>query len=197
MAQALSPLFADVAPLQAGLERFASAYTAVERDITARKLGLADCRDADVALIRELHGLLHAHEVDMTLWFRALADLDPAAPTLAPLEEAFYDPAQRAAGEGALLDWLARYAARVRQDPLEMLARRARMQAANPRYVLRNWLAQEAIDRAAAGDPGRIAETLDVLRRPYLDQPGQEDYARRRPAWAEDRPGCAMLSCSS
>src|SRR5690606_29564421 len=75
LAQALSPLFAATDALQAGLERFAAAYTAAERDITARKLGLAECRDADIELVRDLHGLLHAHEVDMTLWFRALSDV--------------------------------------------------------------------------------------------------------------------------
>jgi uncharacterized protein YdiU (UPF0061 family) len=197
LARALSPLFADAAPLQAGLARFAATYTAADREVTARKLGLAACTDEDIALMRDLHALLHEHRIDMTLWFRALADLDPAAPTLAPLEDAFYHPVQRAAGDAAVLDWLARYDARLHQDSLDAQARRARMDAANPRYVLRNWLAQEAIDHASAGDPGRIAETLDVLRRPYEDQRGREHYARRRPAWAEDRPGCAMLSCSS
>ncbi len=101
LARALSPLFADPAPLQAGLQRFGTAYAAADRDNTARKLGLAECRDGDVDLIRDLHGLLHAHEVDMTLWFRALADLDPLAPSLQPLEAAFYEPGKRTAGEAA------------------------------------------------------------------------------------------------
>src|SRR5690606_7370094 len=116
LAQALSPLFAATDALQAGLERFAAAYTAAERDITARKLGLAECRDADIELVRDLHGLLHAHEVDMTLWFRALSDVDADAPSLQPLAHAFYDDARREAGEGSFNDWLARYAARLRGD---------------------------------------------------------------------------------
>ena len=197
LARALSPLFADPAPLQAGLERFASAYEAADREITARKLGLAECGDADIELIRDLHGLLHAHEVDMTLWFRALADLDPDAPSLAPFEDAFYDPAKRAAGEGAFNVWLARYAARLREDTLTSAQRRARMRAANPKYVLRNWLAQEAIDRAHAGDMAGIGELLEVMRRPYDEQPGNERYAGKRPDWAKDKAGCSMLSCSS
>ncbi len=197
LARALSPLFADPAPLQAGLERFASAYTAADRDNTARKLGLADCRDEDVDLLRDLHGLLHAHEIDMTLWFRLLAEVDPQAPSLVPLEVAFYDVDKREAGAVAFNDWLARYAARLGQDPLPADQRRARMQAANPAFVLRNWLAQEAIDRADAGDMAGIGELLEVMRRPYEDQPGNERFAGKRPDWAKDKAGCSMLSCSS
>ena len=197
LARALSPLFADAAPLQAGLERFGKAYAAAERDTTARKLGLAECRDEDLALARDLNALLHAHEIDMTLWFRSLADVDPAAPTLAPLEAAFYDASKRAAGETALLGWLSRYGARLRDDPLPAGTRASRMQAANPRYVLRNWLAQEAIDRAHAGDMAGVHALQEVMRRPYDDQPGREHYAQKRPDWAREKPGCSMLSCSS
>jgi uncharacterized protein YdiU (UPF0061 family) len=197
LARALSPLFADPAPLQAGLERFAAAYTAADGDNTARKLGLAECHDEDVDLLRDLHGLLHLHEVDMTLWFRGLADLDPQAPTLASLEVAFYDAGKRTAGEGAFNDWLARYAARLGEDPLAADQRRVRMQGANPVFVLRNWLAQEVIDRADAGDIAGIGELLEVMRRPYDDQPGQQRFAGKRPDWAKDKAGCSMLSCSS
>jgi uncharacterized protein YdiU (UPF0061 family) len=197
LAQALSPLFGDAAPLQAGIEAFGAAYTEAERAVTARKLGLAECRDEDVALIRDLHALLQTAEVDMTLWFRALMDLDTAAPTLAPFEDAFYDPARREAHATSLGDWLHRYAARRRDDPLPAAARRERMRQANPKFVLRNYLAQLAIDRAEAGDPEGIVELLDLLCRPYDDQPGREAFAAKRPDWARDRAGCSMLSCSS
>jgi uncharacterized protein YdiU (UPF0061 family) len=150
--------------------------------------------------MQALHGLLQEAEVDMTLFFRALSDMSDAdldASSLSPFSAAFYDEAKERHAEPAFRDWLARYGARVRRDALSGLERRERMRAANPRYVLRNYLAQRAIDRAERGDDGGVHELLDVLRRPYDDQPGREQFAERRPDWARNRAGCSMLSCSS
>jgi uncharacterized protein YdiU (UPF0061 family) len=197
LAQALSPLFTSVEPLQAGLQRYVDTYVAADRDNTARKLGLRDCRDEDIELMQALQALLQAHEVDMTLFFRALADVDPDAPALEPLHDAFYDDAKREDASPQFIDWLARHALRVREDAMLPRERIPRMQAVNPKYALRNYLAQQAIDRAEAGDEAGIHELLDVMRHPYAEQPGRERFAQKRPDWARDRAGCSMLSCSS
>lgn len=197
LAAALAPLFHGVEPLQAGLDHYAATYAAADRANTAAKLGLAGCRDEDVALMQSLHALMVDAEIDMTLWFRTLADFDPQAPTLDLFDAVFYDDAKRAAAAPALHDWLVRYATRLADDPLRADQRRAQMRAANPRYVLRNYLAQQVIDQATAGDASGVVELLEVLRHPYDDQPGRDAFARKRPDWARHKAGCSMLSCSS
>jgi uncharacterized protein YdiU (UPF0061 family) len=162
LAAALSPLFADATPLQEGLQRYREVHAAAECDNIARKLGLAECRDDDIVLMEELHGLLQAGEMDMTIFFRNLADVDLSSPGIAPLADVFYEAGRRESIEPALVVWLRRYAQRAGSDPLGIEARKARMQAANPRYVLRNYLVQQVIDQAEAGDESGIAELLEV-----------------------------------
>lgn len=197
LASALAPAFATIEPLQAGLERYAQTYTDADRANVAAKLGLTQCRDADLELMEALHGVLQAGEMDMTLFFRGLIDVDMEAPSMDAFADVFYDAGKRQDQAPMLRAWLERYAARVREDAWLPEQRRERMRQANPRYVLRNYLAQQAIDRAEQGDYAGIHELLEVVRHPYDEQPGRESFAARRPDWARHKAGCSMLSCSS
>jgi uncharacterized protein YdiU (UPF0061 family) len=198
LAGALAPLFADAAPLHAGLARYASAFSEHHERMTAAKLGLREWHaPRDAPLAQDLFALLAAAQVDLTRFFRALATVDPAAPDAGLLHDSHYEEVTRERHAGALADWLARWAARVGEDAEPAAIRRARMDAANPLYVPRNWLAQEAIEAATAGDLEPLRSLIEVLRQPYREQPGRAHYAERRPEWARDRPGCSMLSCSS
>ena len=140
---------------------------------------------------------------DSPIFFRRLAlletDVDQDDETLlAPLRDAYYAP-EKVTGDvqTQICDWLRRYQNRLQQDGTEPAERRTRMNQINPKYVLRNYLAQLAIDKAEEGDFSLVNELLDVLRQPYDEQPGREQFAEKRPEWARNRPGCSMLSCSS
>ena len=71
------------------------------------------------------------------------------------------------------------------------------MDKVNPKYVFRNYLAQQAIDAMQAGDPSVLERLMRVLARPYDEQPEDEEFAARRPEWARHKAGCSALSCSS
>lgn len=208
LANAIYPLIEDAKPLQQTVDLYVERYLQGWKTMMARKLGLyAFEPHTDDALIGELLSILPSIETDMTIFYRRLADLDisvePLADIsddaiLAPLMEAYYVPAQ-ITGEykAAIGNWLRGYIARLRKDNVAPEMRRLQMNAVNPQYVLRNYLAQEAIDKAEAGDFSRINELLDLLRHPYTKQPGKEPFAEKRPDWARHRAGCSMLSCSS
>ena len=198
LAHAISPLFAGMEPLQAGLDHYAAAFSMANGEMSAAKLGLSEWQGADDGeLLAALQALMAAAEVDMTLFFRGLPEVDVAADPLSRLEHAFYDRDRMEAHRGGFEDWFQRYADRLASDPLPAEQRRARMDAANPLYVPRNWLLQQAIDGAEQSDLTGVHTLMAVLRRPYTQQPGREAYAARRPEWARDRAGCSMLSCSS
>ena len=207
LANALLVLTGDPAPYEAALDLYRERYQTGFQAMTARRLGWGTYGgETDEALIGELFALLQRTETDYVLAFRDLAKVPVASETgdddlLAPLAEAFYDATDLGAGTTLRDDWvtwLRAWGARVRHGGLADDAERRRtMDATNPRFVLRNFLAQEAIDLAEAGDASRVTELLDVLRRPYDEQPGREHFATRRPDWARTRVGCSMLSCSS
>jgi uncharacterized protein YdiU (UPF0061 family) len=205
LANALYPLFEDKAPLEQGLAVFAQTFEEASGRMLADKLGLAALdQTGDDALLGGLFELLQAAETDMTIFFRNLVRVaveDEAANDAAlvePLRAAFYDEQALAGGHGRrLAQWLRAYAARVRQDALPAAARIARMNRANPKYVLRNYLAQQAIDALAQGDASVMERLMRVLERPYDEQPEHEDLYARRPEWARHKPGCSALSCSS
>jgi len=112
-----------------------------------------------------------------------------------PLRRAFYDDAAFApVHAGNLAAWLRRYMARVKQDSAPAGARVERMNRVNPKYVLRNYLAQLAIDALAAGDASVMERLMTVLQNPYDEQTAHDELAERRPEWARNRAGCSALS---
>lgn len=208
LANAIYPLTEDAPPLEAALGQYVETFQQEYRAMMAAKLGLrAFEAAADVEMFNELLTILQLVETDMTIFYRRLARWPIAESTaaetsgedrLAPLLDAYYDPAALTAEvRDRLNNWLDQYALRVRRDGTNDAERAERMNAVNPKYVLRNYLAQLAIDKAESGDYTLVNELLELLRRPYDEQPEQESFAAKRPDWARQRAGCSMLSCSS
>jgi uncharacterized protein YdiU (UPF0061 family) len=204
LASALVRLTDDPAPFEAALERYGDLYGERFLAMSCERLGWgAPAGPDDEKLISALYALLARTESDQVIFFRQLArvPVDPEANAdalLEPLADVWYRSDELTGDlRSDLVSWLRTWGRRAVAAGLSDGERRRRMDAVNPRYVLRNYLAQEAIDAAEAGDPTRVGELLDVLRRPYDDQPGREQFAARRPDWARHRVGCSMLSCSS
>jgi uncharacterized protein YdiU (UPF0061 family) len=205
LANALLQLTDEPAPLEAALHAYGDRYADGFRRMVAERLGWGAPQEGDEALVSELFEVLAAVETDQVLFFRDLArvPVDPDGierddDLIAPVADAWYQPEDvTGPHRERVVAWLRSWGRRVVAGGLGDDVRRTRMDACNPRFVLRNYLAQEAIDAAEAGDPALVVELLDVLRRPYDEQPGRERFAARRPEWARTRVGCSMLSCSS
>ncbi|MEI7612490.1 MAG: YdiU family protein [Betaproteobacteria bacterium] len=197
LAEALAVIAPDPEALVLGLERYDQIYQEEFGRAFAAKFGFAAWREDDAELVEEAFVLMHRAEVDMTLFFRCLSRVECAAPSLGVLQEAFYRDELFVLHAADLAAWLGRWAERVLSDDELPEQRVARMNAVNPRVVLRNYLAQQAIDRAEKGDPEMIHELLEALRHPYAEQTGPQSFSEKRPEWARHKAGCSMLSCSS
>lgn len=183
LAQALTP-FVEVTRLRETMELFLPLYEAEWLDLMRRRLGFARADADDERLVRRLLQLMQDSAVDYTRFFRELGD-SPAPQAVQRLREDFVD----LAGFDA---WAADYCARSARDAAET-DRQARMHAVNPKYVLRNYLAQQVIEAAENGDYGPVRELHAVLGRPFDEQPGMQRYAERPPEWGKH----LEISCSS
>ncbi|OZI76257.1 MULTISPECIES: protein adenylyltransferase SelO [Bordetella] len=182
----LHALVPDVEALRAVLDTYEATFTRAFHERMAAKLGVRDWRADDEPLVDDLLRLMHDNRADFTLVFRRLADAVRGRPQ--GFQDLFIDRA-------AALAWFERLAARHAQEGEASgpEARARAMDAVNPLYVLRNHLAEQAIQAAKAGDAGEIDILLDLLRDPYTERPGREAYAALPPDWA----GGIEVSCSS
>ena len=197
LAEALATILPETHGLAQGLSQFDQTYIRELTSALASKFGLERWLADDGELVNEVFELMQRAEVDQTLFFTCLKQLDIRQPQLSSLQEAFYTEQGYQQFAQDFQAWLHRYSQRVQQSALSPAQRLQRMTDSNPVYVLRNYLAQEAIDLAAQGDNSRLLTLLQVLRHPYTEQPGMADFAKKRPDWARQKAGCSMLSCSS
>ncbi|HYY43193.1 MAG TPA: protein adenylyltransferase SelO family protein, partial [Pyrinomonadaceae bacterium] len=187
LAQALAPLVSrDEAG--AALDAFQPTFAAHYSGLMRRKLGLVEAQPADADLLLQLLDILDANGVDYTNFFRRLSDFsaDPAARNDA-LRDMFVEPT-------AFDQWAASYRARLLLEQSDDGARKRRMDATNPKYVLRNYLAQRAIEAAVERrDYSEIERLRALLARPYDEQTQMDAYAAPPPDWGKR----LVVSCSS
>lgn len=183
LAESLLPLGLEVEQVQEVLGHFESAFLAAFQSRLQAKLGLAEWREGDSKLIDDWWRLLHTQQADFTLSFRRLAQVPHSDAGFMSL---FTD-------EGPVREWLARYRERVGEQAWADAARLAGMDAVNPLYVLRNHLAEQAIQGAENDDPSEIDNLLRLLRTPCTEQAGAQAYSQPAPAWARE----LSISCSS
>ena len=196
LANAILGIVHDADALEKILIDGQNAYKKGYNTMMLSKMGLkADTPNAQV-IIQQLENILYKSEMDMTLFFRSLSSIEAADLNayLAQLKSYSYSP-NFSAFEADWTNWLEIYAASLAANAVEN--RVEVMNKVNPKYVLRNYMAQLAIDEADKGNYGLIDELYTLLKRPYDEQPEMEKWFAKRPDWAKDRVGCSQLSCSS
>lgn len=199
LANAIYPLIEEVEDLEKILHNYRRDYAVAYFGMMKNKLGLQQDNEGDEALIDRLERTLQTTPTDMTIFFRLLGNMtkeeqDP----LAVIKPAFYALELL---QGKVLEdwqkWFELYTDRLQEETLSDQERQQFMHQHNPKYVLRNYMAQLAIEAADKGDYSIIEELYTLLKRPYDEQPEAEKWFAKRPNWALNKVGCSMLSCSS
>lgn len=187
LGQALLPLLNKEDDVHDALAVYEPEYVAKMNEVMHAKLGLMAEQEDDAALFDGLAAIMQKSHADFTLFFRHLCDFRKDDPgTDAPLRDLFID---RAAFDA----WAVKYRARLGSENSNDEVRRSAMRAVNPKYVLRNYLAQTAIEKAQKKDFSEVSKLLDILEKPFDDQPEHESYASLPPDWASH----LEVSCSS
>jgi len=186
LGRALTP-FVDVEPLNAALQTYDDIFLAKLRDLMRGKLGLQQVHDTDGELIKNLLEILAGSAVDYTYFFRLLSDFNSTeGADNSSIRDQFID-------REAFDAWAVKYQQRLVLESSVDESRKVSMNQVNPKYILRNYLAQQAITEATDYDYSLVNELLDVLADPFAEHPEFEKLAALPPEWGRKM----VLSCSS
>ena len=200
LANALYPLIEEVEPLQKILNEYKSTYLRDYHKMMLDKLGLYLVDEIPDTFIHQLTAYMEASQLDMTLFFREISSNEMSS------FEDFWRVIEFSTylGKDVLESfkedwnkWFVDYSDRLVFENIDLAIRQSKMKLVNPKYVLRNYMAQLAINDAEEGDYKLIDELYQILLKPYEDQPEQVKWYAKRPDWAKNKVGCSMLSCSS
>ena len=173
----------DTSEITDCLQQYENEYLSHYRQIMAKKLGLLEYKQSDEALINQLLVMMANDRVDYTLFFRKLCDFSEQNQSL---RDYFID-------RDKFDLWSKSYLLRLEVQDLSDEERQQAMLQVNPAYVLRNYMAQEAIEAAENGDFSEVELLLTILKNPFITRPEAEKYAGLPPDWASE----ITVSCSS
>ena len=201
LANALYPLIDQVKPLEQIINAFSEQY---EKDYTQMmhdKLGFQNSNENTNEILHSLLEKLQLTETDMTIFFRNLSQIhkeDSNEDGFEKIKVSIYNLEEI---EGEIqekwLQWLTTYIKQLKLENQTDADRKAAMNVVNPKFVLRNYMAQLAIDAADDQDYTLLNELYQILLKPYDEQPENEKWFAKRPDWARHKVGCSALSCSS
>jgi serine/tyrosine/threonine adenylyltransferase len=197
-ANAIYPLIEDAPAMEGVLNNYYTSYKKQHNSMVLSKLGLNTYDDITDTFISELENLLTASEMDMTIFFRNMNLFDEKNPILLIEQLPQWSYASSlSAYESKWKIWFNAYAKRLNDENTKHEGRIEKMNKVNPKYVLRNYMAQLAIEDAEKGDCGLVNELYSLLQKPYDEQPNMQKWFAKRPEWAKNKAGSSMLSCSS
>lgn len=201
LAQAMLPLIGDVETTQEALSTYVPCFETHYRDLMLAKLGLvstdAATRQQDVSLLEDYLDLMAHNRSDYTLSFRKLSqiscDHDTGASGIATLQQQNRAVLDLFLDRDSVQTWLQHYRTRLQQQVGDTSTRQQAMNQVNPKFILRNHLAQQAIEKAEQHDFSEVQQLLAILARPFDEQEENAHYAQEAPEWAKQ----LSISCSS
>lgn len=200
LANALYPLIEDVNVLEKILDDYHANWNIRYREMMLSKLGLTSVEATPQDIVKLLENTMILTETDMTIFFRLLSNVKKemtAEEALNAIHVSFYSDKLTDDAEKSWIIFFQEYLSLLNNELLDNTDRKEKMNQINPKYVLRNYMAQLAIDAADNGDYSLIEEIYILLQKPYDEQLHSEKWFAKRPEWARTKVGCSMLSCSS
>ena len=195
---ALSAIYPDTEALVKIIDTYDDVYWNYYYRMIGNKIGLDKVKPEDAELINQLEKMLRSVQPDMTLFYRLLMELpdqnDNKEEVLVHFADSFYEDLNTEQAI-ALQEWIQAYRIRLQKNSIRREESYAKMQRANPRFILRNYLLHQAIEDLQQGNNGLFRKLEKALKDPYEDS--FPELWGKRPAWANQKAGCSMLSCSS
>lgn len=198
LANAISPLFDDVEPLEEALHSYEEIFWNAYYGMMGNKLGLDKVEKQDKELISEFEKALSTIQPDMTIFYRLLAEVSSHMSEEAILEhfkESFYHEPDASEKKDfkSLID---QYLERIEMNKITRVMSIEIMNRTNPRIILRNYLLHQAIEELEKGENRLFRKLQEAMTNPYAAE-GFGELVAKRPDWAAEKAGCSMLSCSS